>query len=129
MSSSSPSPVSSSFQTTPFQDLIDIYRFDTDFRVILDEKIEESKDLPNSKTWFPTPGWKNRFCRRWNLKYNKRTAKTYFSKRELLSQIVPSLDLTYALRIIFNIPGGTGQIVNMDEPMEYMFNPDSKQWV
>ena len=66
---------------------------------------------------------------RFNFNYKNVTSKTCYSKRELLYQMVPSLNLSYALRTLFKIPSGQGKIVNLDESMQYLFNPDAKEWV
>ena len=40
-----------------------------------------------------------------------------------MSQLVPSLTMTYALRKILNIEPGKGSIYNLDENMNYLCNP------
>ena len=95
----------------------------------LDTSINSSKNAKAGECWFPTNNWRSRFMRRWNFSYKKNIAKTCYSKREYLSQIVSSLALTYALRTIFKIPSGQGRIINFDESMQYLYNPNTKSWV
>ena len=63
----------------------------------------------------------------YNLKY-KKESKTQYSKASLLAQYVPSLEMTYALRILYGIEGGIGQIFNADESMTFRWDTSSKSW-
>ena len=65
--------------------------------------------------------------RRYNFNY-KKNVKNKYVRRELLSALVPSLIQTYALRKIFSIPGGEGKILNIDESMHYLCNPQIQTW-
>ena len=67
------------------------------------------------------------FMTRFNLKY-KKNSKTFYSKEGLLCQLVPSLEQTFALREIFNIPVGEGRILKADESMTYRYDQRSKSW-
>ena len=62
--------------------------------------------------------WRSRFCKAYNLKY-KKTFNTFYSKQDLYCQLVPSLEMTFALRDLYGIEGGKGQILNLDESMTY----------
>ena len=42
-----------------------------------------------------------------------------------MCQLVPSLEMTFALRELFGIEGGKGQIWNLDESMTYRVVKDS----
>ena len=74
--------------------------FNGDIGFISDLKkvMTKNKNLSNLATWWPTPVWRSRFLRRYNLSFSK-NSKTRFYKRELLSALVPSLEQTFALRI------------------------------
>ena len=71
--------------------------------------------------------WKSRFCKTFNLKYNK-TYNTFYSKTDLYCQLVPSLEMTYALRLLYGIDGGKGLIWNLDESMTYKLERNNKSW-
>ena len=49
-----------------------------------------------------------------------------YSKVGLLCQLVPSLEMTYVLRELFNIPGGLGRILNIHESMIYRYDQEDK---
>ena len=49
-----------------------------------------------------------------------------YSKVGLLCQLVPSLEMTYVLRELFNIPGGLGRILNIYESMTYRYDQEKK---
>ena len=51
-----------------------------------------------------------------------------YSKVGLLCQLVPSLEMTFVLRELFQIPGGVGRILNIDESMTYRYDQDDKSW-
>ena len=53
---------------------------------------------------------------------------TMYSKPGLLCQLVQSLEMTYVLRELFEIPGGDGRILNIDESMTYRHDLDEKTW-
>ena len=65
--------------------------------------------------------------KRFNLKI-KQSQGALYSKTGLLCQLVPSLEMTFALRMLFNIPGGLGFILNMDESMSYRYDEASRVW-
>ena len=62
---------------------------------------------------------------RFNLKKNSGRG-TMYSKSGLLCQLVPSLEMTYVLRELFQIPGGKGRILNIDESMTYRYDQEQK---
>ena len=51
-----------------------------------------------------------------------------YSKVGLMCQLVPSLEMTFVLRELFQIPGGVGRILNIDESMTYRYDPEDKSW-
>ena len=51
---------------------------------------------------------------------------TMDSKVGLLCQLVPSLEMTYVLRELFNIPRGLKRILNIDESMTYRYDQEEK---
>ena len=61
------------------------------------------------------------FCTTYSLK----VSDTFYSKAELYCQLVPSLEMTYALRELYGIEGGKGQIWNLDESMTYRTEQNS----
>ena len=66
--------------------------------------------------------------KRFNLKQGQGKG-TMYSKPGLLCQLVPSLEMTYALRKLFDIPGGEGRVLNGDESMTYRYNEALKSWI
>ena len=85
-------------------------------------------------TW---PGWFlisqfNPLLRFWfNLEYNLRygtMGNSLYSKSEYLFQLLPCLELIYALRKAFGIPVGVGRILNADEVMTYRYDPSTRTW-
>ena len=78
--------------------------------------------------WYPSPNWRSRFCRKFNLSYTSNKAKTYFSKEQLLNQLVPSLETVYTLRKVFDIPPCQGRVINLDETMFYLSKPSKRAW-
>ena len=62
---------------------------------------------------------------RWNLKYKAKT-RTFYSKEELLCQLVPSSEQTFALREVFDTPLGEGRNLNADESMTFRYDQQSK---
>ena len=65
--------------------------------------------------------------KRFNLKI-KQSQGMLYSKTGLLCQLVPSLEMTFALRMLFDIPGELGFILNMDESMSYRYDEASRVW-
>ena len=53
---------------------------------------------------------------------------TAYSKTGLLCQLVPSLEMTFTLRLLFNIPPGQGRVLNGDKSLNYRFDEKSKSW-
>ena len=53
---------------------------------------------------------------------------TMYSKVGLLCQLVPSLEMNFVLRKLFNISPGKGSIWNADESMVYRYDHDEKTW-
>ena len=91
------------------------------------ENIEASKNLPDEKCFWPTQVWQSRFCKRFNIS-EQQDEGTLYSNTGLLCQLVPSLEMTYALRKLFNIPVGQGRILNIDESLTYRFDEKAKSW-
>ena len=65
--------------------------------------------------------------KRFNLK-KKQGKGTLYCKEGVLCQPVPSLEMTYAIRKIFNIPAKQGRILNLDESMTYRYDKHKKKW-
>ena len=63
----------------------------------------------------------------YNLR-KKQSDGTLYSKVGLMCQLVPTLEMTFALRKLFNIPGGQGRILNADESMTWRYDEASKSW-
>ena len=53
---------------------------------------------------------------------------TAYSKKGLLCPIVPSLEMIFALHLLFDIPAGKGRVLNGDESLNYHFDEKSKSW-
>ena len=51
------------------------------------------------------------------MRYGTRKLETYFSKKDLLAQLIPGLQMTYVFRQIFGIEAN---ITNIDESMQYL---------
>ena len=88
---------------------------------------EISGRRPAASALWPTDMWISRFMIRFNLKKNSGRG-TMYSKSGLLCQLVPSLEMTYVLRELFQIPGGKGRILNIDESMTYRYDQEQKKW-
>ena len=58
----------------------------------------------------------------------KTVSGTLYSKTGLLRQLIPSLEMTFALRMFFDIPGGEDRILNMDESQIYRYDESSRAW-
>ena len=97
------------------------------FADTLKRNIECSKSKPSDKSFWPSPVWISNFMKRFNLETNSGRG-TMYSKVGLLCQLVPSLEMTYVLRELFNIPGGLGRILNIDESMTYRYDQEEKSW-
>ena len=91
----------------------------------LQDLVNKSKNA--QKPFWPDQNTKNRFCKRYNLKY-KKVSTTLYRKQGLMCQLVPSLEMTFALRELYGIEGGKGQIWNLDESMTYRVVKDSQSW-
>ena len=51
-----------------------------------------------------------------------------YSKVVFLCQLVPSIEMTFVLWELFEIPGGVGHILNIDESMTYRYDPEKISW-
>ena len=71
--------------------------------------------------------WVSSFNKRFNLKKSMGRG-TMYSKVGLLCQLVPSLEMTFVLRKLFNISPGKGSIWNADESMVYRYDHEEKTW-
>ena len=97
------------------------------YNAALKDNLEASKNIPSKKCFWPTQVCQYRFSKRFNL-YEQQSEGTMYSRTGLLCQLVPSLEMTYALRKIFNIPAGKGRILNIDESLTYRFDEKAKSW-
>ena len=118
-------PVRASKETS-YSDMLNeaINTVDDSYADALAKNREKFKDVPDKDCFWPTSGFRSALCRRYGLKFKSRDSKTYFSKRDLLAQSLPSLQHVYALRKIFRVPVGQGRIRNWDESMHYRLNPN-----
>ena len=95
---------------------------------IFDKKVinmQNQKKTTNS--FWANDMWKSRFCKAYNLKY-KKTYKTFYNKHDLYCQLVPTLEMTFALRELYGIEGGKGLILILDESMTYKVEQNFKTW-
>ena len=67
------------------------------------------------------------FMKPFNLK-NNADRGTMYSKIGLMCQLVPSLEMAVALRLLFDIPGGVGRILTIDESMTCRYDQDEQSW-
>ena len=58
----------------------------------------------------------------------KAESDTMYTKTGLLYQLVPSLELTFALRNLLKIEPGTGHIINFDESMIFRYDESARSW-
>ena len=86
-----------------------------------------SKNIEEKATFWPGQFFRTRFTKTYNLKYEKHH-DTQFSRRGYKSQLVPAITLNRALRYMFKIGAGEGNIRNVDESMCYAYNTASKSW-
>ena len=100
---------------------------DTDFNVVMREHLEKNKQKKESESFWPSPAWRSRFLRKYKLRYGLSNESTY-EKSGYLAQLVPALEMTYALRHVFEIKGGTGKIWNADESLTYRFMEKKRTW-
>ena len=110
-----------------YQSILDFSENDTAFQQGLKANIAASKHLDDKKTFWPTAQWKSTFMKRFNLKTSQKEGTAY-SRTGLVCQLVPSLEMTFALRLLFNIPAGKGRVLNGDESLNYRFDEKSKSW-
>ena len=75
----------------------------------------------------PDQNFRFRFLRQYNLR-EKVESDIMYTKMGLLCELVPSLELTFALRYLLKIKPGTGNIINFDESMIFRFDESSKSW-
>jgi len=99
---------------------------DETFTSSLKKNVKIFKSSRKRKFW-PTNVWCCRFMARFNLRKNLGKG-TMYSKSGLLCQLVPSLEMTYVLRELLEVPGGEGRILNIDESMTYRYDLDDKTW-
>ena len=74
----------------------------------------------------PTKRWRQSFCKRYNLKVERITSKTQYNLDSYLAQTVPALANTFAMRMLYDIKPGTGQIANVDQSMHYRWYDQNK---
>ena len=110
-----------------FTSFISLIDNDENFTNALTQNLEKHKNMNKKECFWPSQVFLSRLMHQFNIKY-KTTNTSYYSRQELLCQCVSSLEMTYVTRIIFGIPGGKGQIINMDESMCYRYSTASKSW-
>ena len=79
-----------------------------------------------TKTSQISNAWRVAFCERFNLKLERITSKTEYNLDSYLAQLVPSLANTFALRRLYGIEPGKGQICNVDQCMHYRWYDQHK---
>lgn len=108
---------------------------------ILDKKeIEENMKIINESqsnaninekyknvVFSPSQTWRSRFMNRYNFGHGNESG-TQTNIVELMTQMEPPLTITYALRKLYNIPGGEGRIKNAYQSMFYRFYDAKKSW-
>ena len=97
------------------------------FADTLKRNIECSKSKPSDKSFWPSPVWISNFMKRFNLKKIQDGVPCTQRWGYCVSSY-PSLEMTYVLRELFNIPGGLGRILNIDESMTYRYDQEEKSW-
>ena len=107
--------------------IIDFTMNDDTFATKLRENIRANKNQAQKKTFWPTSMWRSRFLKRFNLKKSQGKG-TLYCKEGLLCQLVPSLEMTYAIRKLFNIPAQEGRVLNLDESMTLRYDQHKKKW-
>ena len=94
----------------------------------LENILGECNDDPTtseSKIFTLTSKWRSNFAKGWNLTYRSRTT-TCYTLEGVLSQLAPSLEWCYVLRMLYDIPIGEGRIMNADQTMHYCcYQPDN----
>ena len=98
-----------------------------EFTTQIKAEIVKNKDLSSKQTYWPVDSHRNRLLRKYNLKYGKNDS-TLYSKQGYLAQLVPALEMTYALRHILGIKGGEGRIWNADESLTSRFELKNGGW-
>ena len=59
---------------------------------------------------------------------NSQKEGTTYSKNGLFCQLVPSLEMTFAIHLLFDILAGKGRVLNGAESLNYRFDEKSKSW-
>ena len=86
-----------------------------------------SENKSEKQTFWPTQTWRSRFAAKYNVSYEE-TSGSQFSKEGYKSQLVSALVFNRAIRYMFKIPAGVGNIRNVDESMCYTYNTSKKSW-
>ena len=100
---------------------------DDDFVSKLKENVEKHKNVPKNKCFWPTPNFRSRLSKRFNIKY-KSSSTTHYNMASLQAELLPCLEMIFALRKIFKVPVGEGRILNIDESMTYRYDERNKSW-
>merc|ERR1712034_38154 len=102
-------------------------KFDPSFKSALNSHLLKHNKTEQKGFW-PRDKMRIQTCHRFGLRYKSNTGKTFYSKRDLLTQLCPSLESVLAYRLIFDIPAGQGRILNIDESMHYIVSSEKKDW-
>ena len=89
--------------------------------------LEKGKTVPTKKAYWISDTKRNRFLRKYGFRHGSND-KTLYSRSGYLAQLVPALEMTYALRYICKIKGGEGRIWNVDESLTARDEHKSKGW-
>ena len=98
-----------------------------DFTIQIKAELIKNKDLLSKETYWPEDSQRNRLLRKYNLRHGKNDP-TLYSTEGYLAQLVPALEMTYALRHILGIKGGEGRIWNADESLTSRYEVKKGGW-
>ena len=108
-------------------EILEVCQDDTDYITELKKSLAIGEKNSDAVTYWPTQMVRSRFNLEYNLRYGT-MGNSLYSKSEYLFQLLPCLELIYALRKAFGIPVGVGRILNADEVMTYRYDPSTCTW-
>ena len=108
-------------------EILEVCQDDTDYITELKKSLALGEKKSDAVTYWPSQVVRSRFNLEYNLRYGT-MGNSLYSKSEYLFQLLPCLELIYALRKAFGIPVGVGRILNADEVMTYRYDPSTHMW-
>ena len=108
-------------------EILEVCQDDTDYITELKKSLALGEKKSDAVTYWPNQVVRSRFNLEYNLRYGT-MGNSLYSKSEYLFQLLPCLELIYALRKAFGIPMGVGRILNADEVMTYRYDPSTRTW-